>query len=215
MVAVKVRYVVERFNKDGSVRRYWVRPGYDTERLPDAGWAERAEHLNNRADAGKHPKGRVRGKVPAGLGTVGYWCDLYENTTEASVGVARPFQSLAYNTRKNYLRQLGLIKRHLGTIPLEGVTRRVLVEYLEKIPGTLALRRISRNVWLNIFSLAMARGGAKESPVAGLILAENPRRTQLWMPEDIEAWMRFCETDRGGARWRILLMLLLHTGQRI
>ena len=49
MVAVNVRYVVERFNSNGSVRRYWVRPGYDTERLPDTGWAERAEHLNNHA----------------------------------------------------------------------------------------------------------------------------------------------------------------------
>src|SRR5947207_9132698 len=98
MVAVNVRYVVERFNRNGSVRRYWVRPGYDTERLPETGWAERAEHLNNRADAGKQPRRRVRGKAAPNLGTVGYWCGLYENTTEASVGVARPFQSLAYNT---------------------------------------------------------------------------------------------------------------------
>ena len=35
MVAVNVRYVVERFNSNGSVRRYWVRPGYDTVRLPE------------------------------------------------------------------------------------------------------------------------------------------------------------------------------------
>ncbi len=32
MVAVNVRYVVERANGNGTVRRYWVRPGYDTVR---------------------------------------------------------------------------------------------------------------------------------------------------------------------------------------
>src|ERR1700732_5364637 len=171
MVAGNVRYVVERANRSGSVRRYWVRPGYETERLPETRWAERAERLNNQADAGRHPKRKVRGKASAGLGSVGYWCDLYENTTEASVGVARPFKSLAANTRKNYLRQLGLIKRPLGAIPLEGITRKVLVEYLEMVPGTPALRRISRNVWLNIFSWATPRGGAKETPATGIVLA--------------------------------------------
>src|SRR6266480_3342499 len=143
MVAVNVRYVVERLNSNGSVRRYWVRPGYDTERLPDTGWAERAEHLNNHADAGKHPRRKVRGKMPVGIGTVGHWCELYENTTDASVGVAQPFQSLAANTRKNYLRQLGFIKSKLGNIPLEGITRKVLVMLLlytgQRIGDVLAM----------------------------------------------------------------------------
>lgn len=215
MAAANVRYVVERHNKDGSARRYWVRPGYDTIRLPDATWAERAEQLNNKADAGRQPKRRVRGKGPANLGTVGYWCDLYENTSAASVGVARPFQGLALNTRKNYLRQLGQIKRRLGSIPLDGITRKVLVEYLETEPGTPALRRVARNVWLNIFSLATARGAAKENPATGLVLAGGRRRTELWMPEDIAAWLAFCDRDPGGGRWRMMFMLLLHTGQRI
>src|ERR1700744_736210 len=101
MVAVNVRYVVERKNGNGSTRRYWVRPGYDSVRLPEMGWAELAERLNNEADAGNRPKRKVRLKVEPDFGTVGYWCDLYENSTEASVGVARPFSSLAWNTRKN------------------------------------------------------------------------------------------------------------------
>ena len=71
-MVVNVRYVVERLNKNGSVRRYWVRPGYDTVRLPETEWVERAEHLNNEADAGKHPKRKVRGKITAGLGSVAY-----------------------------------------------------------------------------------------------------------------------------------------------
>jgi integrase len=215
MVAVNVRYVVERRNGDGSVRRYWVRPRFDTVRLPETGWAEAAERLNNEADAGTRRKRQVRMKAPPGFGTVGYWCDLYENTTEVSVGVARPFTSLAHNTRKNYLRQLGLIKATLGPIPLDGITRKVLVEYLETAPGTGPLRRVSRNVWLNLFSLAIARGGAKDNPATGLILPGSPRRTQLWMHDDIAAWLEFCEQDRGGRRWRMLFMLLLYTGQRI
>src|SRR4030081_402450 len=101
MVAVNVRYIVERQNKNGSVRRSWGRPGYDPERPPETGRGEGAEHLNNQAAAGKQPKRKVRGKPVPNLGTIGYWCDLYENTTQASVGVARPFQSLAYNTREN------------------------------------------------------------------------------------------------------------------
>ena len=215
MVTVNVRYVVERQNKSGSVRRYWVRPGYDAERLSETGWAERAETLNNQADAGKHPKRRVRGKLLPGYGTVAYWCDLYENTTDASVGVARPFQSLAASTRKNYLRQLGLIKSRLGAIPLEGITRKVLIEYLETVPGTVALRRVSRNVWLNVFGLAIARGGARDNPAAGLTMAGNRRRTELWMVEDVAAWLDYCAGDRSGPRWRLMLMLLLYTGQRI
>lgn len=214
MVAVNVRYVVERKNKGGTVRRYWVRPRFDTVRLPEVGWAEAAERLNNQADAGKMRKRQVRGKDP-GYGTVGYWCDQYEATTAASVGVARPFAKLAFNTRKNYLRQLRFIKGQLGAIPIEGVTRKVLVEYLETVPGTAPLRRVARNVWLNIFSLAIARGGAKDNPATGLILPGSPRRTQLWMPDDIAAWLLFCEADHGGARWRIMFMLLLYTGQRI
>lgn len=215
MVAVNVRYVVERKNGDGSVRRYWTRPRFDAVRLPEQGWAEAAERLNNEADAGKLKTRHVRSKTPPGFGEVGYWCDLYENSAEASVGVARPFTSLAHNTRKNYLRQLRLIKEQLGSIPLEGITRRALVEYLETVPGTGPLRRVSRNVWLNLFSLAIARGGAKDNPAAGLILPGSPRRTQLWMPDDIAAWLAFCEADRGGARWRMMFMLLLYTGQRI
>jgi integrase len=35
------------------------------------------------------------------------------------------------------------------------------------------------------------------------------------MPEDIAAWMAFCASDPGGARWRMMFMLLLYTGQRI
>ena len=215
MVTVNVRYIVERQNKNGTVRRYWVRPGYDAERLPQSGWVERAETLNNQADAGNHPKRRVRGKPCSDYGTVAYWCNLYENTTEASVGVARPFQSLAVNTRRSYLRQLGSIKSRLGAIPLEGITRKVLIEYLETVPATVALRRVSRNVWLNVFGLAIARGGAKQNPAAGLTMAGNRRRTQLWMAEDIAAWLDFCAGDRSGLRWRLMLMLLLYTGQRI
>jgi integrase len=129
--------------------------------------------------------------------------------------VARPFQSLAANTRKNYLRQLGLIKSRLGLIPLEGITRKVLIEYLETVPGTVALRRVSRNVWLNVFSLAIARDGMKANPAAGLTMAGNRRRTELWMPEDIAAWLGYSADDPSGPRWRLLLMLLLYTGQRI
>src|ERR1044071_7007034 len=197
MAIVNVRYVAERKNRDGSLRRYWMRPGFDAVRLPGSGWAERAEHLNNEADAGRYPRRKAKAKMQVRVNTVAYWCDLYENTTETSVGVARPFASLAYNTRKNYLRQLKLIKANLGHIPIEGITRKVLVEYLEAIPSTLALRRISRNVWLNLFSLATARGGAKDNPVKGLILAENPRRTELCLPDDIAAWLHFCDSDRG------------------
>src|SRR4051812_32178449 len=113
MVAVNVRYVVERLNKNGSAGRYWGRPCYDTAHLPEIGRVEKTEKLNNRADAGRQPKRKVRGKVAPDLGTVGFWCELYENTIEASVGIPRPFQSLAYNTRKNYLRQLAVIKSKL------------------------------------------------------------------------------------------------------
>ena len=48
MVAVNVRYVVERLNKNGSARRYWVRPGYDTARLPEIGWVEKAGQRRRR-----------------------------------------------------------------------------------------------------------------------------------------------------------------------
>lgn len=111
MVAVNVRYVVERQNRNGSVRRYWVRPGYDSERLPETGWAERAERLNNNADAGKQRRRQVGGKLMPGYGTVAYWCDLYENLTEASVGISRPFQTLAASTRKNFCASSGSSKR--------------------------------------------------------------------------------------------------------
>lgn len=215
MVVVNVRYVVERRNKNGRTRRYWVRPLFDTVKLPEDGWAEAAERLNNEADRGTRPRRKARRKVELGYGTVAYWCELYENTTDVSVGVARPFTSLAANTRKNYLRQLRLINTTLGAIPMEGVTRKVLVEYLETIPGTAALRRISRNVWLNLFSLATARGGVKDNPVTGLILPGARRRSELWMPDDIAAWLAYCDNDRSGARWRMMFMLLLHTGQRI
>lgn len=214
MVAVNVRYVVERKNDNGSTRRYWMRPGYDSVRLPDKAWAEFAERLNNEVDAGKRPRRKVRLKIEPDFGTVGYWCNLYEASTEASVGVARPFNSLAPNTRKNYLRALRDIKERLAKVPLRGMTRRALVEYLETVP-TAPLRRVSRNVWLNLFSLALARGDAAQNPVTGLTIATSPRRDQLWMPDDIDAWMGFCEADRGGARWRLMFMLLLYTGQRI
>jgi len=214
MVYANVRYVVERKNRDGSIRRCWVRPGYDSARLPDDGWIEGAERLNNEADAGRQPRRKVRPKGKPDDGRVGYWCDLYETSTETTIGVARPFSSLAFNTRKNYLRALKAIKGDLADIPMRGVTRKVLIKHLETVP-TAPLRRVFRNVWLNIFSLAIAHGAATHNPAAGLTLVGSPRRDALWMPEDVDAWMRFCETDPSGQRWRLMLMLLLYTGQRI
>ncbi len=57
---VKMRYVVEKPNRDGASRWYWQRAGFNTKRLPDdeAERLKAAAALNERADAEKRGEDR-------------------------------------------------------------------------------------------------------------------------------------------------------------
>ena len=76
---VRMRYVVEKANKDGSSRWYWQRQGFPTKRLPD-GDAERltaAETLNKRADAEK--RGDAAPAEPA-FGSIAWVVEQYRQS---------------------------------------------------------------------------------------------------------------------------------------
>ena len=76
---VRMRYVVEKRNRNGASRWYWQRPGFPTKRLPE-NEAERLTvlaALNERADAKKRGEGRA---AEPDFGTIAWAIEEYRKS---------------------------------------------------------------------------------------------------------------------------------------
>jgi len=121
-----MRYVTTRKNKDGSLRYYWQRKGFPLANLP-ADPAERwriAENLNRDAD------GAVLQEVVDG--TIGWLIDEYEKTDR--------YRELAFESRRVYDRWLKVFRQMWGAVPVQGISRRIVVDFAQSLEKKPAVR---------------------------------------------------------------------------
>lgn len=208
----KLPFVERRVNKGGEVRWYWRRPGYALQRLPDDDIRRytRVAELNTDADQGIGiPAPMKAQKQPRGPrpGTIAWYIRNYERSGD--------FTGLASSTRKNYSRQMRDLERSFADLPIRGFTRRAVKEFLDTI-STAPLRRVMRNVLLNLFERALDDGVILANPARGLRLPAGRPRRQLWDADQITAFWKACDDlKKSGPMLRLAFALLLYTGQRI
>lgn len=202
-----VPYISARANRDGSKRWYWVRQGYSARRLPDDESARLAQALewNRQADAGQlAPKPAS----PPQIGdTVAWYVDHYERSAA--------YRDLAPSTRKNYRRQLEALRATFPRHRIAAFNRKLVKQYLADNVSTDPLRRVARNVLLNLFELAIDNEDMTTNPAANLRLPGSPKRDSLWEPEQIAAFWDACSSlGKSSEMLRTAFSLLVHTGQR-
>ena len=134
---VKMRYVTTRLNKDCTLRHYWQRKDYPLTRLPDDP-AERwrmVENLNRDAD------GAAAQEMVGG--TVGWLVDEYRQTES--------FRDLSFASRRVYDRWLDEFVVMWGAVPVQGITRKVVVEFANTLEQKPAVRGQAIAVLSNLF----------------------------------------------------------------
>lgn len=211
-----LRYVTERRNASGKIRRYWQRKGHKVTRLPNGPeWAARATELNQDADT--KPEGSTAVMVPE---TIAWAIRAYRETDE--------FKEKAESTREAYEPWLKRYESMWGVIRCRGITRKVIVDFLDgdefkrpvDVAGKTVLqfkrptRILAAAVLRNILNVAHNKGVIDDNPCGKLGLSRNKPRQALWTEKDLAAFEREAENHAEGAAAVRYNMLLLYTGQR-
>lgn len=205
-----VPYVKPRRNKNGTVRWYWVRPGFKTQRLKGTAIqiALKAAELNERAQAGDatlrpRPKALKPEQDPLSLA---YWV----KDPERGYLVSGRFKGMAYNSRKGYRREAERMALAIGAAPIAGITEMTARAYLLKIP-TVPRKLLVKNALKAILVHAVERAAITSSAaLAGIEIRGKHRRSEMWLPGQIAAFLGDCRYPL-----RIGFALALYTGQRI
>ncbi|MEX2629530.1 MAG: hypothetical protein WD341_06280 [Tistlia sp.] len=174
--AIRLKYVTRRRGPKGRVYWYWQRKGFALERLPDDETLRfaRARELNAWAE------GRLsaRPKVEPAPDAVVLLVRRYEATDR--------YKALAPGTRTYYDRQLRLILKLWGDLPVGQVSRRAVVDVVELLPA--GEKRKFAAVLSNLFRLAAYLGwGAGANHARELEIATR-RRDDIWDPADFAAY---------------------------
>ena len=124
---VRMRYIVEKPNRNGTSRWYWQRPGFPTKRLPDEE-DERSRTLralNDRADAEKRGE---TGPAEPEFGTIAWAVEAYRKSPK--------FTGKANSTRYSYQRWMVSLSDTVGPAGVRTSRRRS-----SPCPLVLPLRR--------------------------------------------------------------------------
>lgn len=200
---LQMRYVTSRAGRDGRPRWYWQRKGWPLKRLPDdlVLMHVEADRLNAIADkARKKPVA-----MPARDGTVGWLAERWRQTDR--------FQALAQESRRAYEQWLRAIEARYDHIPVAGMTRRVVVEFLDLIP-TPASRKIAAAVLRGMLAHARYLGLVAVNEADNLRLVGPRKRQVYWSYADGRAFLAACDAAPQGRVVREFWTLLLYTGQR-
>ncbi len=195
-----MRYVTERRNRNGTVRRYWQVSGQRPVRLPEPGWQEVAARLNADRDAR-----RVARQQPSG--TVAWVIGQYRETDR--------FTRLAPNTLRGYQRWLDVIETIWGTLEIADITRQVCIHWIDLYKSQPASQKLAAAVLYNVLAEAQYHGlvGAA-NPAGRLRLSASNRRAEVWSPEDRAAWTDTARAHRHAKALAIYFALLEYTAQR-
>ncbi len=201
---VKMRYVVEKNNRNGKIRWYWQRPGFPTKRLPDdeGERLETATALNERADSEKRAD---TGPAEPSYGTITWAIGEYRASPR--------WQRLAARTRKLYEPFLQSLDRIQGHRPVTALTRAAVRDILGAIPSkgrkvhcAAALKRVLDVAW--DFDLI------NRNPAIQLGLEQAGKRAAIWSDADIQKFLAHCAGAPHGEAVALHFQLMLNTAQR-
>ena len=201
---ISARYLVEKANKDGSVRRYWQRPGFPTKRLAD----ELPEALRSVEQLNKWADGEVeREGVETGpkAGTVAWAIKLYRESDR--------WAGLASNTRKRYERWMLKLEakqghRHLSTFDEAAVDE--ILHGIQSPGGKIHCAAVLSQIG----KIAHRRRYRPTNPATRLELKRGTPRQEIWSREDEAAFLEACEGEKHEAALRLCLLMLVDTAQR-
>jgi integrase len=223
---ITMRYVEARRRKDGTHAYYWRRRGWPVVRLPD-GEAERyarALELTRASDAGR-PLPGVKGKAaparkpaPAPRIEPGSAAALMRDYQKSAT-----FKALGPSTQANYRSVYRLAERVLGPLPIDRLTRRVCVAFLDgydgdparDIPARPGAKKTARIALASLFAYAENTGWIepRDNPLRGYKLGQGTgARRRFASTAEIRALEAAAPTLEP---WLLpALRLLLYTGQR-
>ncbi len=199
-----MRYVVEKNNRNGSLRWYWQRPGFPTKRLSDdeGERLEAATALNERADAEK--RGDTRPADPV-FGTIKWAVSEYR--------ASPAWQKLAVGTLRMYEPFLQSLDHIQGHRPVTALTRAAVRDILRAIPSkgrkvhcAAALKRVLDVAW--DFDLI------NRNPATQLGLEQAGKRAAIWSDADIQKFLAHCAGAPHGEAVALHFQLMIHTAQR-
>lgn len=199
---VKMRYVVEKPNKDGTERRYWQRRGFPSRRLrgTDAEQMAEVQRLNEAADAE-----RVVDPGEPLFGTIAWAVAQYRASPK--------WQKLVVNTRRNYEPFMQSLDELKGRQPVTVLNRGAVREVLSGIdaPG----RKVHcAAVLKRILDIAWDHDLIERNPAAQLGLAASGKRDVIWTDQDIERFLAHCTNANHGAAVALHFRLMEFTAQR-
>ena len=196
---VDLRYVTERRDKQ-SLRRYWQRKGHPLVRLPDGPeWIATATHLNRQADGAK-ARNYV---VPE---SVAWFIRKYRRSDR--------FKALSASSVVKYERWLKEFEAWWADLPITAITRRVVLEAVERHGGKKSTQRQMAAVLYNVLDEAIYRGALRDNPASRLRIGGSNRRDARWSDEARWTFLRQCRDHPHGAALRMFFHLLYYTGQR-
>lgn len=201
---VVVKYVTSRANADGTRRWYWQRPGHELVRLP-ASEPERvvvALRLNAEAE-GRKPEP----VDPATTrGTVAWLARRYRESAQ--------FDELAKKTKVAYGVWLRRIEAQWGDIPILGIPRSVVVEWIDGIdsPGN---KLLAAAVLSRLFRIAVNHDFVTANHALRLELTSPPARTDHFTVAEARSWLESAKSVSRAPQMRLAFWLLLYTGQRV
>jgi len=195
------RYLEARVNRDGTTRRYWIRPGHNLVRLPDGSqWAPVISQLNRVADTADSPVSIVI------EGTVAWAVAEYRDSED--------FDGLADETKRVYRRWFKEFEDNWGKIPVASITRKAVVKFAKGLKDKPSTRKHAVSALRNILEVARYHGYIATSPADKLKLKKPPARRQVWTWDDIDAFGETAEGQPHGKAATAYIAMLLYTGQR-
>ena len=200
MATERLRYVEKRPNKRKPPRWYWRRRGFDTQRLPDDPVAryEMIRDLNAAADGRRKLDG-------AAAGSVQWVVNKYKNSDR--------WHKLAPGTQRAYIRWLDEICQIWGRCSIVGMTRRVVVDYIDSLDGK-PQKLHAAAVLQNVFEVARYYALIPSNPAHKLRLAKPGRRDAVWTTANVGAFLEACAGHRNGQAMALAFHILYFTAQR-
>jgi integrase len=198
-----MRYVTERRNASGKVRRYWQRRGHGLVRLPDDDEAmtKMLARLNREAD------GPAPTPAPTVIHGTVRWCI---NDYRAGERWAK----LAKASKVSYGVHLRALDEKFPRLLMRDFDRSMAKAWLSQIDG-IASRNLARYVLHTLYEHAIEEEVIERNPILKLRLPRSKARDQYVRPAD---WDHLVSTaaDAKAPAWFVPMMaLMLYTAQRV
>lgn len=199
-----MRYVTERSNAGGGVRRYWQRRGFPLVRLPDDDEAMTAAlaRLNQAADQQGKPAPEPR----VIHGTMSWCINDYR--------AGERWQRLSKSSKVSYGVYLRALEKKWPRLRMAHLDRALAKAWLGSIKGT-ASKNLARAVLHLLYEHAIEEEVIERNPIRSLKLPRSKAREVYVTPEQ---WTKLLATaaEAKAPAWFVpMISLMLYTAQRV